>query len=89
MKGRVEPALPAFARPRHTHAVQATSWCHPPPTPSPPHLWPLPPPPVQKRVQPALPAFVHDHDAILEDQPLSDYGLVATKEVMGAGLAPM
>ncbi|KXZ51642.1 hypothetical protein GPECTOR_12g606 [Gonium pectorale] len=29
----------------------------------------------------ALPDFVAEHDSVLEDQPLMDYGLVASKEV--------
>ncbi|KAG2499473.1 hypothetical protein HYH03_002420 [Edaphochlamys debaryana] len=29
----------------------------------------------------AVPDFVAEHDAILEDQPLMDYGVVATKEI--------
>jgi hypothetical protein len=33
-----------------------------------------------------LPAFVGEHDDILEDQPLTDYGLVTTKEMTLAGM---
>ncbi|PNG98986.1 Rho GTPase-activating protein 8, partial [Tetrabaena socialis] len=29
----------------------------------------------------AVPDFVAEHDSVLEDQPLMDYGVVATKEV--------
>ena len=32
-----------------------------------------------------LPDFVLDHDALLEDQPLTDYGLTANKEMVEAG----
>ncbi|KAG2441543.1 hypothetical protein HXX76_003164 [Chlamydomonas incerta] len=35
----------------------------------------------KKQLLPALPAYVAEHDALLEDQPLMDYGVVASKEV--------
>mmetsp|Transcript_7271 Transcript_7271/g.15870 ORF Transcript_7271/g.15870 Transcript_7271/m.15870 type:complete len:238 (+) Transcript_7271:119-832(+) len=33
-----------------------------------------------------VPAFVAEHDSILEDQPLQDYGLVTSKEMAAAGM---
>ena len=39
---------------------------------------------LQKTV--TLPGFVSEHDAILEDQPLQDYGIVADKNMMPAGV---
>lgn len=38
--------------------------------------------------QTPLPSFVTQHDSVLEEQPLVDYGLYASKEVVAAGLAP-
>jgi hypothetical protein len=36
---------------------------------------------VQDALEPKLPGFVQDHDRVLEDQPLHDYGYVQTPDL--------
>ncbi len=40
---------------------------------------PVPAAPPQKQL--SVPSFVSEHDSLLEEQPLLDYGVVAAKEV--------